>query len=120
MKVTNLTDKATPTLVQRGLSGVSIQVGDHSLRPGETIDVRLSAAERSALDRYVVCKALHVGEPPAGYPRNKEEPVAAPVVAAPPPPPEEPEFTELEPEEVLELEEEKPDEPFKTKRKRRR
>jgi hypothetical protein len=64
MRVFNLTDVSTPTLVGCGLVNTSIQVGGRSIPPGgnETVE-KLSADDR----RFVLCGAISIGEPPPAY-----------------------------------------------------
>lgn len=64
MRVFNLTDVPTPTLVGCGLVNTAVQVGGRSIPPGGSENVeKLSADDQ----RFLRCGAISVGEPPPAY-----------------------------------------------------
>lgn len=121
MRVYNLTDVPTTALSARGLVNVPLKVGGVDIPPGEHRDVRSLGADEQT---FLRCGALSVGEPPSWY-RAQKALVPAPM--PPPSPPEEPSsppLVEVEvtvgPDEDEEPSEERPEEPTRIKRRKKR
>jgi hypothetical protein len=64
VRVFNLTDVPTPTLVGCGLVNTAVQVGGRSIPPGGSENVeKLSADDQ----RFLRCGAISIDEPPPAY-----------------------------------------------------
>lgn len=92
MKVYNLTDVATPALIQRGLVNVKIKVGSEVIDPGQSAEVQDSQEVRSKLSQYEGIGALSRAAP------SRVSPPPSP----PPPPPKAPEPESQEEERPVE------------------
>lgn len=67
MKVFNITDVETRALKQQGLVGVSIKVGEVSIAPGESQELRGTAKEKSEVAAFIRRGAASVDQLPPGY-----------------------------------------------------
>lgn len=78
MKVWNVTDKKTPELERLGLLNVQVQVGDITLKPGESTEVEIHLrAEIAPLLRQKLLSETDPNPPPPKEEAKKPEPPAA-------------------------------------------
>jgi hypothetical protein len=69
MKVFNLTDVPTPTLMQYGMENHTISVAKQALAPGASIEVdaKEEAVERAHLEHFLAIGAVAIDELPESY-----------------------------------------------------
>ncbi len=101
MRVWNITDKKTPELERLGLLNVQAQVGDVTLKPGESmdVDVHLRAEIAPLLRQKILSETDPNPAPPAKVDKKVEETKPeAPTETPPEPPAPEPPTTESKPQ----------------------
>jgi hypothetical protein len=86
MKVWNVTDKKTPELERLGLLNVQVQVGDVTLKPGESTEVEIHLrAEIAPLLRQKLLSETDPNPPAPPAPKAEAKP-PAPTETPPEPP----------------------------------